>query len=177
MMRPTAARDRRGTLTGEIYMSQVLRLFAAALVVLTFALSSTFFAQAGSTGVVRVKSAYPLEETVTRIKADIAAKGIMLFDDIDQAKLAADAGIALAPSRLLLFGNPPLGTQFLTSNPVSGLDWPVRLLVHQDAKGRVWVAYNDFGYIARRHGIKNRGKQFKMASEVVASITSTVRAQ
>jgi hypothetical protein len=27
------------------------------------------------------------------------------------------------------------------SNPNSGLDWPVRLLVYEDAKGKVWTAY------------------------------------
>ena len=37
--------------------------------------------------------------------------------EIDQSKLAADAGIKLRPSTLLVFGNPPLGTQFITSNP------------------------------------------------------------
>ena len=51
----------------------------------------------------------------------------------------------------------------------------MRLLVYQDATGEVWVAYTDFGWIARRHGIANRDKEFNMASEVIASITSTVR--
>ena len=75
-----------------------------------------------------------------------------------------------------MFGNPPLGAQFLTSNPYSGLDWPVRLLVLQDDSGAVWAAYTDFDWIARRHGITDRQAQFAMASAVVASITSTVRA-
>ena len=90
-------------------------------------------------GIVRVKSAYPLAETVNRLKKDVADKGIMFFSEIDQSDLAAKAGIKLLPSTLLVFGNPPLGIQFLTSNPDSGLDWPVRLLVHQDANGDVWA--------------------------------------
>ena len=125
-------------------------------------------------GVVRVKSAYDMPETLNRLKKDVADKGIMFFSEIDQAKLAADAGVTLLPSTLLVFGNPPLGTLFLTSDPDAGLDWPVRLLVYQDAGGQVWVAYTDFAWIARRHGIANRDKEFKMASEVIASITSTV---
>lgn len=128
-------------------------------------------------GVVRVKSAYDVEETITRLKADIAAKGIMFFTTVDQAKLAADAGISLRPSTLLIFGNPPLGTQFITANPDAGLDWPVRLLVHQDGSGVVWAVYTDFQWIAHRHGITERGPQFKKASEVIASITSSVAAK
>ena len=126
-------------------------------------------------GIVRVKSAYPLAETVNRLKKDVADKGIMFFSEIDQSELAAKAGIKLLPSTLLVFGNPPLGIQFLTSNADSGLDWPVRLLVHQDANGDVWAVYTDFDWIARRHHIKDRSDAFKMASMVIQSITSSVK--
>jgi uncharacterized protein (DUF302 family) len=129
-----------------------------------------------SDGVVRVKSVYGFAETIERLKKDIAAKGIKFFSQIDQATLAAEAGIKLNPSTLLVFGNPPLGTQFMTSNPNAGLDWPVRLLVIQDNAGAVWTVYTDFAWIAARHGIVNRADQFKMASMVIASITSSVKA-
>ena len=83
----------------------------------------------------RSKSAYPLGETVVRLKQDIAGKGIRFFQEIDQHQLAAEAGIKTLPSTLLVFGNPPLGTQFLNAKPEAGIDWPVRILVQQDEKG------------------------------------------
>jgi uncharacterized protein (DUF302 family) len=125
-------------------------------------------------GVVKVKSAFPIAETIERIKRDVAAKGIMLFTSIDQSKLAADVGIELHPSTLLIFGNPALGSQFITSNPLAAIDWPVRLVVTQDEEGEVWAVYNDFGYIARRHGISDRKEAFEKASEVIGSIASSV---
>ncbi|WP_407157583.1 DUF302 domain-containing protein [Bradyrhizobium sp. STM 3557] len=128
----------------------------------------------GDDGIVRVKSAVPMSEAIIRIKADLAAKGIKFFDEIDQSKLAGDAGIKLRPSTLLIFGNPPLGTQFITSNPNAGLDWPVRLLLTQDDNGDVWAVWTDFGWIARRHNIRDRDAQFNMATMVVRSITSTI---
>jgi uncharacterized protein (DUF302 family) len=124
-------------------------------------------------GIVRAKSAYSADETITRVKQDIAAKGITFFFEVDQQKLAADASIKLRRSTLLVFGNPALGTQFLTSNPNAGLDWPVRLLVQEDAQGQVWLVYTDFDYIARRHRITDRGAAFTMASSVIASIVSS----
>jgi uncharacterized protein (DUF302 family) len=133
------------------------------------------FADVKGDGIVRVKSNYGFQETIERLKKDIAAKGIKFFSEIDQSKLAADAGIKLSPSTLLVFGNPPLGTQFITANPNAGLDWPVRLLVIQDNAGTVWTVYTDFAWIAARHGIVNRVDQFKMASMVIASITSSVK--
>jgi uncharacterized protein (DUF302 family) len=150
-----------------------LPLAAAALM---FAVSGNAVAETGD-GVVRVKSAYGFADTIGRLKSDIAAKGIRLFNEIDQSKLAGDAGIKLHPSTLLVFGNPPLGTQFMTSNANSGLDWPVRLLVVQDRDGAVWAVYTDFDWIAARHGIKDRNEQFKTASGVIASITSSVKAK
>ena len=149
-------------------------LASAAAAVVVCLSSYSALTSAGNDGVVRVKSVYPIGETISRLKNDIAAKGIVFFSEVDQSQLAAGAGITLRPSVLLTFGNPPLGTQFITSNPNAGLDWPVRLLVFESEKGEVWTAYTDFGWIARRHGIKNREAQFKMASEVIASITSSV---
>lgn len=148
------------------------RFFAAAL--LATSLGSSLAQTVQDNGVVRVKSAYNVDETITRLKADIAAKGIRFFAEIDQSQLAAGAGIALHRSTLLEFGNPPLGTQFITARAEAGLDWPVRLLVTEDARGDVWAVYTDFNWIAQRHGITNRGEQFKTASGVIASITGAV---
>ena len=75
-----------------------------------------------------------------------------------------------------MFGNPPLGIQFLTANPLAGLDWPVRLLVYQDPAGAVWIACTDFAWIARRHGITERDAAFTMATKVVASIVAAADA-
>lgn len=125
-------------------------------------------------GVQIVRSAYGVEETVARLKADIAAKGIRFFADIDQGALGAGANISIRPSRLILFGNPPLGVQFLSANRFAGLDWPVRMLVLQEADGSVTVAWTDFSFIGHRYALKDREAQLKMASEVAASIASSV---
>ena len=125
-------------------------------------------------GVQRVHSRYAFDETVDRIKADVAAKGIKFFDEIDQSKLGEGANIKIPASKLLLFGNPPLGVQFLSSNPIAGLDWPVRMLVVQDADGSVWIAWTDFSEIKARYGLDDRDAAIKMASEVSASIASSV---
>jgi uncharacterized protein (DUF302 family) len=151
------------------------RLCSTLLLILAMAaLEPAIAAEASPSGIVKVRSAFPMAETIVRLKQDIEAKGIKLFAMIDQAQLASEAGIKLRPSTLLIFGNPPLGAQFLTSNPDAGLDWPVRLLVRQDEDGTVWAVYSDFSWIARRYEIKDRDAQFKMASTVIASITSSV---
>ena len=125
-------------------------------------------------GINEVRSIYPLDETVARLRADTEAKNIRFFADIDQRALAQGAGIGLRGSRLILFGNPPLGIQFLTASPYAGLDWPVRMLAFENADGTVTVAWTDFGAIGGRYALRDREAQLRMASEVAASIASTV---
>jgi uncharacterized protein (DUF302 family) len=167
-----------GTREEQAMLARIIRSCSAALFACALTASSSVTTLAGSNdGIVRLRSAYPIGETIERLKKNIADKGIKFFSEIDQAKLAADAGIKLQPSVLLIFGNPPLGTQFITANANAGLDWPVRLLVYENEKGEVWTAHTDFDWIARRHGIKNRKDQFKTASSVIASITSSVKSK
>jgi len=166
------------TLT-KLFAAQGMALALLAGTPAAFAQPATASASAVSQedGLIKVRSAYSMDETIRRIKKDIEAKGIMFFQAVDQADLAAKSGIKLRPSTLLTFGNPPLGAQFLTSNPYSGLDWPVRLLVLQDDAGVVWTAWTDFAWIAKRHHIGDRTEQFAKATSVVESIPSTIRAQ
>jgi uncharacterized protein (DUF302 family) len=152
---------------------RIAMLIPAAAVSAAFLASS---AHALDDGIVRVKSAYPIEETVARLKRDVEAKGIRFFLEVDQHKLAAEAGVKTLPSTLLLFGNPALGTQFLNASAQAGIDWPVRMLVQQDESGNVWAVYTDFGWIAQRHGIKgDAAKPFETATGVIASIASSIK--
>lgn len=134
-------------------------------------------ATAPAQGVIKQRSDYSFDETIARLKTDIDAKGIRFFDEIDHMQLGASAQLPIRRSTLLLFGNAPLGVQFLQSNPLAGLDWPVRMLVTEDQDGTVWVSWTDFSYIAARYQLTDRDPQIAMASEVAASIASAARKQ
>ena len=126
--------------TRLLLLSQRISQLIAGLALAAAAFAAAAQSSPADNGVVRVKSAYSFDDTTARLKRDIAAKGIQFFSEIDQSALGARAGVTLRRSTLLVFGNPPLGTQFITANPDAGLDWPVRLLVTQDADGSVWAA-------------------------------------
>ena len=95
--------------------ARMIQICSAFLLACALTASSSSVTLADNDGVVWVRSAYPIGETIERLKKDIADKGIKFFSEIDQSKLAAEAGIKLQPSVLLIFGNPPLGTQFITA--------------------------------------------------------------
>ncbi len=123
-------------------------------------------------GVLKLRSRHDFATTVTRLKAAIAAKGVRFFDAIDQQALATEAGLVTGRSVIVRFGNPPLGVQFLQANRYAGLDWPVRMLVVEEADGSVWLAWTDFGFIARRYGIESLTAQVRMATEVSGAIAA-----
>ncbi|HET9397344.1 MAG TPA: DUF302 domain-containing protein [Sphingomicrobium sp.] len=128
-------------------------------------------------GVIKQRSDYAFDDTVARLKADIDAKGIRFFDEIDHQELGAGADLKIGRSTLLLFGNPPLGVQFLQANPLAGLDWPVRMLVTEDSDGAVWISWSDFRFVANRYRLEDRDPQIAMAGQVAASIASAARKQ
>lgn len=141
----------------------------------TAAAGSPAISAAPARGVVRQVSSYGFDETVRRIRADLGIKNIPVFAEIDQQRLGAGANLTIRRSTLILFGNPPLGVQFLQANPLAGLDWPVRMLVTEDAGGRIWIAWTDFAFIADRYTLSGLDPQLAMATQVAASVAASAR--
>jgi uncharacterized protein (DUF302 family) len=152
----------------RLFCITVLLAGAASATVASAAATPTAASEAA--GVLRVASSHSVEDTVARIKSSVEAKGIRYITAIDQQDLGRSANLPIRKSTLVLFGNPPLGVQFIQANPYAGLDWPVRMLVRETADGATEIAYTDFAYIGRRYGITGKDAQLKMASEVAATV-------
>ncbi len=158
-----------------ILAAAILATGAAVSASAQIAPAGTSAVAAPARGVVRQVSSYGFYETVRRIRADLGTKNIPVFAEIDQQRLGAGANLQIRRSTLILFGNPPLGVQFLQANPLAGLDWPVRMLVTEDAGGRVWIAWTDFAFIADRYTLTGLDPQLAMATSVAASVAASAR--
>ena len=102
-------------------------------------------------GVVTIPSHHSVDETVKRIEDTLAARSVKLFALIDHSGEAERAGLQMRPTKLLIFGNPKAGTPWMVATPSIAIDLPMKILVAEDPDGRVWVSYNDPGYIQARH--------------------------
>jgi len=121
-------------------------------------------------GLTTVRSGFGQEETVRRLKAAIAAKGMTLFAEVDHAAGAAGAGLLLRPTDLLIFGAAKGGTPLMQAAQTMGIDLPLKALVWQDAEGAVWLSYNDPAWLAQRHGLDaSRGEPLGKALAALAS--------
>jgi uncharacterized protein (DUF302 family) len=104
-------------------------------------------------GLTTIPSSYGPKETMDRLEAEIKAKGMTVFARIDHAAGAAQAGLSLRPTEVLMFGNAKAGTPLMQSNQTIGIDLPLKALVWQDANGKVWLSYNEPSWLAQRHGL------------------------
>lgn len=101
------------------------------------------------------KSRYSYDETVSALTAEIARGGGTLFAKIDQSAAAANVGLTLRPTTLLVFGNPKGGTPLMDAFPIAALDLPLKLLVWEQ-NGLVNVAYTPALAIAARYDVSGQ---------------------
>jgi uncharacterized protein (DUF302 family) len=104
-------------------------------------------------GLITLQGKYAPKETMNRLETEVKAKGMTVFARIDHAAGAAEVGLSLRPTELLIFGNAKGGTPLMQSVQTVGIDLPLKALVWQEASGSTWLCYNDPNWLAKRHGI------------------------
>src|SRR5262249_47219511 len=104
-------------------------------------------------GIVTIPSRHSVDETVDRLKNILQSKQITLFALIDHSGEAAKVGRKMPPTKLLISGSPKGGTPLMLAAPSVALDLPLKILVSEDAEGKVWLSYNSPDYLKERHGL------------------------
>src|ERR1700720_3324104 len=110
-------------------------------------------ATATNNGIVNKPSKHSVEQTVEALTNILKSKGVPLFTVIDHSGEAEKVGLKMHPTKLLIFGNPKAGTPLMLASPSSAIDLPLKLLVWEDAQGKVWLSYNSPEYLRERHGL------------------------
>jgi uncharacterized protein (DUF302 family) len=109
-------------------------------------------------GLVTLKSALAVKETLDKLVRLLEAKGLTVFCRIDHAANAVSADLSLRPTEVLIFGNAKGGTPLMQATQTIGIDLPLKALAWQDDTGQTWLAYNDPAWLTARHGIEAQGK-------------------
>lgn len=104
-------------------------------------------------GLLQVASRYTVDETVDRLKAILAERGLKMFALVDHSGEAEKVGMKMRPTKLLTFGSPKGGTPVMLAAPSVAIDLPLKALVAEDEAGKVWISYNSPEYLQQRHGI------------------------
>jgi uncharacterized protein (DUF302 family) len=108
---------------------------------------------AQANGLIQIPSHYSFEDTVRRLQAAFAEKGLQVFAVIDHSGEAEKVGLEMRPTKVVIFGSPKGGTPLMVAAPSLAIDLPLKALVAEDAAGKVSVTYNDPQYLKERHGV------------------------
>ncbi len=103
-------------------------------------------------GVISKPSKHSVDDTVEKLKGILQTKGVTLFALVDHSGEAEKVGLKMQPTKLLIFGNPKAGTPLMLAAPSTAIDLPLKILVWEDGRGKVWVSYNSPEYLQKRHG-------------------------
>ena len=120
-------------------------------------------------GLTSIQSRFGPKETMDRLQAEIRAQGMTVFARIDHAAGAAEVGLTLRATELIIFGNARGGTPLMQSVQTVGIDLPLKALVWEDASGKTWISYNEASWIVQRHSVAN-------AEQVVSKMAATLSA-
>src|SRR5437016_10176488 len=123
-------------------------------------------------GLTSIRSRFGPKETMDRLQAEIRAQGMTVFARIDHAAGAAEVGLTLAPTELLIFGNARGGTPLMQASQTAGIDLPLKALVWQDGAGKTWLSYNEPSWIVQRHGL---GIRAEIVDNLAAALSAISR--
>jgi uncharacterized protein (DUF302 family) len=125
-------------------------------------------------GLTTIQSIYGPIDTMNRLEVEVRAKGMTVFARIDHAAGAAEVGLSLRPTELLIFGNAKGGTPLMQSIQTIGIDLPLKALVWQDAAANTWLSYNDPNWLVKRHGLSQEGEA--QGTAMAAALTAIAKA-
>ena len=124
-----------------------------------------------SNDIIVKESTCSVDETVTNLKHILRNKGLSIFATINHGANAKMVDMKLNESKMLIFGNPKLGTALMQQDMTVGLDLPLRILVYKDSDGKVKMAYRDGSWLNKKH-ILNAPKKVAKVNSAMDKFTS-----
>jgi uncharacterized protein (DUF302 family) len=122
-------------------------------------------------GLVTLRSSHTPKDTMYKLETEVKSKGLTIFARIDHAAGAADVGLSLRPTELLIFGNAKGSTPLMQVTQTIGIDLPLKALVWQDASGSTYLSYNDPIWLAKRHEV---GREVDQTTNSVAAVLDAI---
>ena len=133
-------------------------------------LSASLFAN----DIIVKESDFNVDYTVENIKRIVEAKGFTVFAIVNHQQNASNVGMHLNEAKVIIFGNPKIGTLLMQEDMQIALDLPLRILVYLDSDKKVQVAYRDGNWIKDHHFLQSENLTNKV-NEGLKKITDKAR--
>jgi len=125
-------------------------------------------------GVVTLTCAVSVDRVLRRAVRELEARGLEVFSVVDHSGEAADVGLTMPDTKLVIFGSPRAGTPLMLERPLLALDLPLKLLIWEADDAHVFLSYNDSSYLASRYQLSEQATAVLHGVEAIAhAIAST----
>jgi uncharacterized protein (DUF302 family) len=120
-------------------------------------------------GLTSILSNHSVDQTLANLENVLHAKNIAVFAVVDHSGEAEKVGMAMPPTKLVLFGSPKAGTPLMLASPSVAIDLPLKILISEDHEKKIWVSYNSLKFLQDRHSLPEQLMQNLAAVEAVAA--------
>jgi uncharacterized protein (DUF302 family) len=122
-------------------------------------------------GLINVQSDFNVKETTERLESILNEKGMTIFNQINHSDAAQKVGVELRETRLIIFGNPKVGSPLMQCQQSVAVDLPQKAIIWEDDKSKVWISYNDPRYLGKRHNIIGCDEVISKVEKALSGIT------
>ena len=123
-------------------------------------------------GIISEISDFDFETTYLRLLSVIETNpNLQIFSEIDHFENAQEINLGLRPTRLIIFGNPKIGTPIMQEKEKIALEFPVKFLVWRDEAGVVKISYNDPAFLAKRFKLTNNIPQLETMKKALKNLS------
>lgn len=124
-------------------------------------------------GIITKTSNLSFDETYDRLKTTLENNpNLGIVAEVNHGENASNAGLELRPTRLIIFGNPNLGTPIMQTAQTTALDLPQKMLVWEDENANVNISYNSPYFLAMRHRIKGNRQVLRTIAMALDNISN-----
>jgi len=122
-------------------------------------------------GLINVQSDFNVKETTERLESILNEKGMTIFNQINHSDAAQKVGVELRETRLIIFGNPKVGSPLMQCQQSVAIDLPQKAIIWEDDISKVWISYNDPRYLGKRHNIIGCDEVISKVEKALSGIT------
>ncbi|WP_299017772.1 DUF302 domain-containing protein [uncultured Polaribacter sp.] len=126
-------------------------------------------------GLVTKDSPYNVEITYNKLRTIIDTNpNLKILLELDHSKNAASVDLELNSTKIIMFGNPKLGTSLMQASPTASIDLPQKIIVYTTDNKTAKIAYNNPTYLKERHNIEGKDAILLKITDALDNITNKV---
>lgn len=119
-------------------------------------------------------SPHSVEETIRRLEKILKSKENNVFAFVDHSGEAKKVNMDLSDEKVLIFGDPKIGTYLMQENPLIGMELPLRILVLQNKEKATQIVYIDPISLGESYKIEKNAEILKKISLGLSNIVAEV---